>query len=432
MVKVVGEKPRPRALILGFKSDTAELQKHFASHRVISSLAEVRQEEFDLLLVAGDGRHSVAPHLFVIALGHVNCGLPEDRSDFTFRGATAAYVSFGDDSVATEFLIADWMTGRLRRLAEDDLLPCVVGRARNPVIAELVRVRGGLNVGNDKPKAVRPFISTRDGHALAGSFVRRAQPPSHYWLLPFGVDLGAWIDVALEEWHGLAPDRFPLVEWRYSEPWLTPEERKFVAEVEKAEFDKRNAIAAFEAIEAKARRDLQSARTEADAKARRLLTAQASELVEAVAQALAELGFEVEDMDKVHPENDRREDLRVRDPRDPEWVALVEVRGYKGGAQLNDLLRIQRFQNRYTSEMKGVAATRLWYVVNQFIERDPAKRPQVLNGNADELQTFSDAGGLAFDTRDLFSAWRDVRSGACPARTILETMKGTGRWPVET
>jgi hypothetical protein len=114
-------------------------------------------------------------------------------------------------------------------------------------------------------------------------------------------------------------------------------------------------------------------------------------------------------MDRETPENDRREDLRVG-LRGSEWCAIVEVRGYKGGAQVNDLMRIERFATRYAADV-GKPPDSRWYIVNQFVGRDPDQRPPMLESNPVELADFAEAGGLVADTTEIFRLARDVESG---------------------
>ena len=84
-----------------------------------------------------------------------------------------------------------------------------------------------------------------------------------------------------------------------------------------------------------------------------------------------------------------------------EWTAIVEVRGYKGGASVNDLLRIQRFATRYAVD-EGKAPDACWYVVNQLMGRDPAERRPPLASNPEELRSFGDGGGVVADTTEIF------------------------------
>jgi hypothetical protein len=99
------------------------------------------------------------------------------------------------------------------------------------------------------------------------------------------------------------------------------------------------------------------------------------------------------------------------DPDSPDWLALVEVRGYLRGAQAKDLLRIERFVQRYQRENRGEAPSARWYIVNQFLGTDPSARPDPLASNPEEVAIFAEAGGLVIDTRTLFGAVQQVRAG---------------------
>ena len=106
----------------------------------------------------------------------------------------------------------------------------------------------------------------------------------------------------------------------------------------------------------------------------------------------------------------------------------MEVRGYRRGAQVRDLLRIQRFRTRYLKD-NDKDADRLWYVVNQFCEGDPENRPTVLASNEAELEAFAEDNGLAIDTTHLFQLWmavREDRLAAEEARSRL--MQAQGRF----
>ncbi len=116
-----------------------------------------------------------------------------------------------------------------------------------------------------------------------------------------------------------------------------------------------------------------------DAGGRRPLTRQGDTLVDAVATTLRDLGFGVQIVDDELAANTaKREDLRVYQAGDG-WEALAAVRGYKGGASLNDLLRIERFVGLFLADEHRRPAA-VWYVVNQFLTTDPDTRPKPLAG----------------------------------------------------
>jgi hypothetical protein len=127
---------------------------------------------------------------------------------------------------------------------------------------------------------------------------------------------------------------------------------------------------------------------------------------------------------------DRREDLRVATSDKPGWTALVEVRGYKRGAQVNDLQRIGRFRRRYLQET-GRDSDRVWYIVNQFLKDDPAGRSAVFQFNEPDLATFAEDDGLVIDTVQLFSISRAVQLQEIDSALARNSLiNATGRFEV--
>ena len=103
------------------------------------------------------------------------------------------------------------------------------------------------------------------------------------------------------------------------------------------------------------------------------------------------------------------------------------IRGYKRGAQLNDLMRIGRFVTRYLQETSKLPNS-AWYVVNQYIEQDPDARPSSLSSNPREVETFKEDNGLIIDTRLLFRMQMKVRSGEIqPQDARAKLINATGR-----
>lgn len=161
-----------------------------------------------------------------------------------------------------------------------------------------------------------------------------------------------------------------------------------------------------------------------------MLTARGEELVDIVKLALEEIGFDVRRMDEVFPKGDLREDLRISSFEGSKWEAIVEVRAYSGGASVTDLMRLQRFAQRYETDEEH-SPNACWYIVNQFIGQDPATRPQVLNSQPDEVAYFVDTyDGLLIDTAEFFKLWLRVQSARLTAdslRTRLMAMRGVVR-----
>jgi hypothetical protein len=173
---------------------------------------------------------------------------------------------------------------------------------------------------------------------------------------------------------------------------------------------------------------LQALGLAADASERALLTSQGETLKALVAKALRHLGFAVEDIDAARPQGDKLEDLRVKNSDQDEDLVLVEVRGYKGGAQLSDLMRMQRFAMRFHKD-EGHLPHRLWYVVNHSLAEDPGQRAPALASNPTEVEAFADSDGLVVDAVELFKVWKAVDAGildSAQARAMM--IEATGRF----
>jgi hypothetical protein len=214
-------------------------------------------------------------------------------------------------------------------------------------------------------------------------------------------------------WRKQDSNRFPepLHDWAKQPRWQTIEEQSGVAELDALRGMREQVLERLQTDEAALEAKQRKLATAADSGVRLLLTAQGDELVRAVQQCLEELGFAVEYMDDVWKEGGRREDLRIRLPADPEWIAIAEIRGYKNGAALNDIGRLLvRHRTRYLQE-KGALPSCSWYIANAFIPEDPAKRPPILDTNNDEVKSLGEDDGLAIGTVILFDMLMDVRRG---------------------
>lgn len=176
------------------------------------------------------------------------------------------------------------------------------------------------------------------------------------------------------------------------------------------------------------RDQLTAAQQSADNYERALLTRKDDPLVPPVIQTLTELGFTVVDADSDPAETENLEDLRVTDPAHPGWFALVEVKGYIKGAQTSALTQFIRFTRRYR-QRTGSDPDALWYVANQFKDRDPGSRQRILQSNEADIAVFAHSGGLVIDTVQLFRLIDATRIGKLTAVEARDTLRGaTGRY----
>jgi hypothetical protein len=271
----------------------------------------------------------------------------------------------------------------------------------------------GLGVFNDGMgrKALAAIIPAQDG--------------SEALLLPSYVpNVARWLNALLPRWRQRTPHRFPLdLEWSADDEWSTTQERHAKEQVERVQNEKRAAVSEFDEQIEGLSAELRRVNLDAESGPRRMLTSQGTELVDATAQAIRDLGFDVIDADRdLDSERGQKlEDLQIREPNREEWIALVEVRGYKGGAKTSDFQRLARFAARYERETT-VSPSRRWLIVNHLINEPPASRPKAFESAPEDLELFAEDGGLVIDTRDLFQVVQIVEGGFLCRETAVEAL----------
>jgi hypothetical protein len=164
----------------------------------------------------------------------------------------------------------------------------------------------------------------------------------------------------------------------------------------------------------------------------RLLSADGDSLVNAVATELRKFGFEVAEGDVAQRANEAAllEDLIVRYPARPEWECLVEVKGYKAGAKVNDVRQVAGRPSIAYAAREGRAPDAVWHVVNAWRFRDPSSRPTAIPNEAVDLAVLTEVNGALIDTRDLFTRGRAVDLGEISAESVAaEMMAAVTRWP---
>lgn len=416
----------PRLLILGFENDAdlvAALKEAVPTSERIDSLDQVETTEWDVIITER-GADGIPPGLFVLARvggrgGHRQFGFVD------LEGGSQGHVLAHESSRAREFKLSDGLNPGLRSVAES-LGSRAVAQGEHPVLQVLEYSVAGGSVQH--PEALTPFLLTSDHRIVAGGFTRQAGYSRCWVIPPYEDQVVNWLRVALDEWSELDPARFPLrTDWREEERWQIPKERELVAKVHELDAERNDLLAKIEAQMREIRAQLGTAQVDGEVD-RQLLTEQGDVLVEAVRRGLTTLGFEVQEMDKIWTTGDRREDLRVSDPTAPGWEAIVEVRGYKRGAELSDLMRLNRFAKRYQQD-EGRFPDASWYVVNHFIGDSPSERSLVLASHLNEVKAFGDDDGLVIDTRDLFDLVLKCELAALQAADTREALrKGRARF----
>lgn len=412
---IYDEDPRPRVLLTG-DSASAELtevvEKYSGTVRVIPrNLKQIRWESWDAMVTLGvPGNWE--DHLVVLQIG----GQPVGRNWHSHYGLVDVGAVFSHGS---EVESVDTLEGTLKDIVKSELIP---------LIREWPTPRLVLEVPSRSQEAsyFEPLVSDLDGKAYAAIYRPDVGPREVIYLPNVVTDIRPWLLYAFERWSALNPESFPASpDWTNAEEWMTAEETDaratWVAACDAAE----KARIEEERVESESLSALRELREKVDEAERVLLTGTADELVQAVRFALIRIGFEVEDQDALGA-REKLEDLRVHDG---EWIALCEVKGYTGGGKVSDLLKIGRFVERYIKETKGESPDARWYVVNQFRERDPSTRRQLLWGQDADVEGFAESDGLAIDTRSIFLLDKDVAGGVITsdeARRLLR--ESTGRF----
>lgn len=423
---IIGRRSPPRALIMGFDSETADrLGSLFETALQVSGYQRVRLDEWDLLITNETWASPDGP-LYVIGFGSTHYGPVKTDTDATLYWK----VSYESQSVATEYDVPDELSPGVRYLVERQLLPLAQTKAANPVLRVSTRY---TNWGRSTDAPIIPFLRTTEPNVLAGWFHRREateEKPAIAWCLPPGLpDPVPWVKAALAEWHAHDSITFPEdPSWKSHRDWRTPEERALVEELDILRTERERFLTKSTEQEERLVEELNGATQRGDAQSRALLTERAERLVSVVKSALEDMKFHVEEMDAPERQGDLLEDLQVTSPDDPEWIALVEVRSYKGGASVGDLARLERFTTRFL-QAEGKLPSRKWYIANQQAGLDPATRQPILQSNPVELREFGAGNGLAIDTSELFKLWMAVRDGTVIAEEARrQLMTGTGRF----
>ncbi|WP_147447099.1 hypothetical protein [Corallococcus sp. CA054B] len=421
-----GEKPRPRALLLGLTNEENQTAaKLLPTCRTINALEEVEQHEWDLLIT----RHEffAKSHLFIISIGCTDLGYVQHPINETAAIHTGTF-GVTTHSRSTEFIIPDHLPRELSLLIQRNLLPGLQSETQHKVIGTRLSFNGRPLKGVPLDELLfTPFISSTKNEALAGKFTRQGVEAEVWCLPPTKLDLSAWISVALKEWHKSNPRRFPTTPgWEHDEQWMNSQEKLLHEQIETISREREVALRNFATEEQILRTQLNEERQKADAGERRLLTAQDEELVAAVKDAFAEFGFDTQNMDEVFPSNDRREDLRISLPGTPKWIAICEVKGYFKGAKISDLLKISRFQKRFIMET-GAPPNQSLYIVNHYLQDPPSTRGAPLSNNAEEIKAFAEDDGVVISTADIYQLLTEFRSNQITKeqiRSMIQQARG--------
>jgi hypothetical protein len=244
--RVIGERPKPRALLFGFDESTAKrIEALFPTSLVLEDFNDVEQREWDVLVTTRSVMFA-AHHLYIIGLG---CDTYESRVrgqvGATFghfhsvdqpRNESTGLVIWKPESRARELIVPGDLPPSIRRLVQTRLIPLMQPERIHQLL--------GTNESNphteeELTSCIKPFVATRYGDCLAGSFPRPGAR-SECWCFPGYANSLAHevVEAALREWHKLDPETFPLADWIDQTPWQTPDERQAAKELEDLESER--------------------------------------------------------------------------------------------------------------------------------------------------------------------------------------------------
>ncbi len=429
---LVGRTPPPRVLFVSEGEAGRQLAVRFAERIPTATAVDVAgfqsvwQTGFDLVVLLDVSVPGVVEdRIHVLQIGGEFCG--SFRTQNVITAVRRTNVSHADAWFIPE------LSDDLEQLVRSDLLRLLplatragttAGTSQTETLEVLPRYTTGV-VAQLPKDLLLPLVFDPSAQWFAAEG-RRVSDGGLHWILPTGADPDRWLSYALRRLHEEAPALFPLrTGWAEVADFQTPSEhaaRDRLAEIERQRV---RLTAELEAEDARAAAELVAATQAAEDDERRLVTTQSTTLVAAVKHCLEQLGFEGSDSDAGADPSQLLEDLQVKPPGSDE-VALVEVRGYKGGAAVGDLGRIHRFATNYAAAHSRVPE-RLWYVVNQFIGRVPADRSRPMTSHAAELEQFVESNGLVIDTADLLRLWLMVQRGDLKneqARQLLWEARG--------
>ena len=281
------------------------------------------------------------------------------------------------------------------------------------------------------------LIETTSGSPVAlrlalpvGSEAAGGEPPSPIaLLLPESSNLVAWLKAFLFELNQSDPSRVPHAPPRLNQPsdWYTPEEKALASRISHMESEIKRLTTERHDLQG----ELVAEGERADRGIRRVLWADGDDLVAAVRDILANLGFVVRDMDAELKQGEpRREDLRLTHEETPGWEAIVEVKGYTSGTKTSDARQIREHRDRYSKEEGRPPDLTLW-LSNPYRAMEPSSRP------APDQNVKDTAAGFGFVHAvgpDLYRQWTLVAAVSLDAETVVQSLVNAdpGLWTPPT
>lgn len=415
---VYNAQPRPRVLFEALPPDVAqELASLVPTAHIVKEREEVHETEYDLLVTCAVHAGTRGEHMHLLSFGSTY--LDAWRRDV--GGAGYVLPERSNRTLASEAHIPATVDAEVRALLERTVVENV------PSGEKMTWTR----LGSAESTALLELGKERYPYALLRSRTLREGSARSLVLPSDTTDHRAWLVWFLRHLNKIDPDTFPGdPDWTRAPAWSTAGTLTVHDEFQKLHDERSKLLAEMEVKERAAASKLEDARAADKIGYQRLLTADGDELESAVQDVLTELGFTVQNMDGHHDQvtKAKLEDLRVGDPEDPEWIALVEIKGYTKGAKTNDVTQILGRPMRAYILEAGKEPSTVWHIVNPERTVDPSTRKDAIPNDLD-LEGLSDAGGALIETRQLFLALRDVQRGKLDAPSVKLSLKNAlTRW----
>ncbi|WCE38823.1 hypothetical protein PGC08_12480 [Brevibacterium sp. BDJS002] len=220
----------------------------------------------------------------------------------------------------------------------------------------------------------------------------------------------------------------PGTSWRDGAGWAPSALRSAYKRVEALKQERDDVVARFDAELTEAEGQVEREKALAEQGEWRLLTENGEQLVAAVMSALEVLGLDAEDRDST-TSGAKLEDLRVRDSSRPDWICLVEVKGYTRGAKSSEVNQVaMNPATQFALEFQR-EPDKLWHIVNGNKDVAPESRGPTFTDPEKVIAHFASLGGLVIDTRDLFRATRAVADGEVDAAAVKHSLwTSSGVW----
>ena len=269
------------------------------------------------------------------------------------------------------------------------------------------------------------LIETTSGHPVALRFllpVRSEESAGSVsrpvsLLLPEVPNLAAWFRAFMADIHDSDPDRVPHAPPRLSQPsdWYTAEERALANQITEIDSE----LERLKNERFRLQVELAAAGEKADSGIRRILCSDGDELVAAAKDVLSGLGFEVRDMDEeLEKDEPKREDLRLTITGNPNWEAVVEVKGYPNGTKTNDGQQIRTHRDRYIKEKGRYPSVTIW-LANEHRTMDPSSRPSP-GPQVEEAAEL--VGAVHVLSTDLYRQWSLVAAGKLDKELVIKSL----------